>query len=101
MVWVSSGGRLCLHRARHPRQDPDGEHTGSGAKPHGWSRYFSRTRSKASQQVDMSDRMTVSPTLRPDSTSTVFTELRPSFTWTRVAPLPSGSTLNRPTVLSS
>src|SRR5580698_7048644 len=101
MVLVVGVVRLRLRRARHPWQNPDGEHTGSGAKPHGWSHYFSRTRSKASQQVDMSDRMTVSPTLRPDSTSTVFTELRPSFTWTRTAPLPSGSTLNRPTVLSS
>ena len=54
----------------------------------------SRTRSNASH-ADMSDRITLSPTFRPDRTSTVLTELRPSFTCTRVAPLPSGSHLEQ------
>src|SRR6185503_18925584 len=50
---------------------------------------------------DMSEMITLSPTAMPLSTSTVFTEARPSFTFTRVASLPSSLTLNRPTVLSA
>ena len=46
--------------------------------------YFSLMRSYASY-ADMSDRITWSPTLRPDSTSMVLTELRPSLTCTRSA----------------
>ena len=37
----------------------------------------------------------------PLTISIVLTELRPSFTLTRVAVLPSGSSLKRPTVLSA
>ena len=32
----------------------------------------------------MSERITLSPTASPSTTSTVLTEVRPSFTWTRV-----------------
>ena len=40
-------------------------------------------RSNASQ-ADMSDRITWSPGFSPDTTSTLLTDVRPSFTWTRV-----------------
>src|SRR6185295_20180913 len=49
---------------------------------------------------DMSDTMTLSFGCRPPTISIVLTELRPSFTFTRLAVLPSGSSLNNPTVLS-
>src|SRR5580698_4259871 len=61
--------------------------------------YFSRMRSTLSH-CDMSDRMTLSPTCKPDRISTVLTELRPSFTFTRSASLSSGITLNRLIVAS-
>src|SRR5256885_16195789 len=59
-----------------------------------------RTRDTLSH-ADMSEMITLSPTARPLSTSTVFTDARPSFTVTRVASLPSSLTLNRPTLLSA
>src|SRR6266446_1353102 len=62
--------------------------------------YFKRTRSKASH-ADMSDRITLSPTFNPSKISTVFTELRPNFTLTRVASDPSSVTLKIPIVLFS
>jgi hypothetical protein len=40
----------------------------------------------------MSDRITVSPTFNPDTTSMLFTELFPSLTCTRFAALPSAVT---------
>src|SRR3989454_11244717 len=49
----------------------------------------------------MSERITLSPTCNPDTTSTAFTETRPSFTLTRVASLPSGVNLKIPMVLSA
>src|SRR5690242_18684995 len=59
-----------------------------------------RTRDTLSH-CDMSEMITLSPTDRPCTTSMAFTDARPSFTLTRVASLPSGLTLKRPTVLSA
>src|SRR5580658_10811731 len=61
--------------------------------------YFSRMRSKASQ-ADISDKITLSPTFSPSTISIVFTELRPSFTFTRVASELSSVSLKSPIVLS-
>jgi hypothetical protein len=61
--------------------------------------YFKRMRSKLSH-ADMSERITLSPTFNPETISMVFTELRPNFTLTRVASVPSSSSLKIPTVLS-
>src|SRR5216683_6110545 len=62
--------------------------------------YFRRIRSTLSH-CDMSDRITLSPTCKPESTSMVVTEMRPSFTLTREASEPSGVILNRLMVLSA
>src|SRR6266581_1333843 len=62
--------------------------------------YFKRTRSKLSQ-ADMSERITLSPTFNPSSTSIVFTELRPNLTLTRTASDPSSIILKIPIVLSA
>src|SRR5580698_1032494 len=61
--------------------------------------YFSRIRSKASQ-ADISDKITLSPTFNPSKISIVLTELRPSFTFTRVASELSSVSLKSPIVLS-
>src|SRR6202000_1085775 len=61
--------------------------------------YFSRMRSTLSH-CDISERMTLSPTFKPDKISTVFTELRPSFTLTRSPSVSSGMTLKRLMVAS-
>src|ERR1051325_11111612 len=55
-------------------------------------RYLNRTRSKLSH-CDMSERITLSPGCKPCRTSTWFTELRPSFTFTRTASAPSSTNL--------
>ena len=47
----------------------------------------------------MSDKITLSPICSPFTISTVFTDVRPSCTWTRTAAAPSSTTLNKPTVL--
>src|SRR5579871_2364203 len=46
-------------------------------------------------QFDMSERMTLSPTLNPSRTSIAFTDERPSLTLTRTASVPSLTSLNR------
>src|SRR5260370_11179951 len=87
-------GHLDLLVRTDPCVDP-----GSGGHS-GPPRYLSLMRSKASY-ADMSERITWSPTLSPDSTSTVLTELRPSFTCARSADDPSTEILNSPTTLCS
>src|SRR5574338_1607663 len=66
----------------------------------GCGRYCSRTFCTLSH-CDMSDTMTLSFGCSPLTISMVLTELRPSFTFTRLAVLPSGSSLKSPTVLSA
>ena len=56
-------------------------------------------RSKVSME-DMSERITLSPTLRPWRISTVLTEVLPSLTLTRTASEPSSTSLKRPMVES-
>src|SRR5262249_28342097 len=104
---VHVGEGMCLHLVRvedfldpfHADQGLGYGGGGAGEREIGGTGHWILTLLLLSN-LDMSETMTLSPFCRPETTSIVVTDARPSLTLTRIAVSPSRSSLNSPTVLS-